>query len=191
MRQSGCGAASSDPSTRESCDSVTGAWVDAGMWMKFSIRINGTTHYLWRAVDQHGQVVDILVQTRRDRAAAERFFRLLLKDKCGASHCDYRSAPQLFGCAAAGAAQSQTPTRALAEQSGGEFTSTHTRTGTAHASIQIVQASAAIPVCSRNRQLSFPTPRHRLTAARYRAVRRQRFRLWNTAVRAKALELAF
>lgn len=43
------------------------------------IRINGTIHYLWRAVDQNGQVVDILVQTRRNRAAAERFFRHLLK----------------------------------------------------------------------------------------------------------------
>ena len=37
----------------------------------------------------------------------------------------------------------------------------------------------------------FRPRRHRLTAARYRAVRRQRFRMWNTAVRANALELAF
>ena len=39
------------------------------------LRIGGVIHYLWRAVDQNGQVVDILVQKRRDRAAAERFFR--------------------------------------------------------------------------------------------------------------------
>src|SRR5262245_31258710 len=38
------------------------------------VRINGTIHYLWRAVDQNGVVVDILVQPRRDRHAAERFF---------------------------------------------------------------------------------------------------------------------
>jgi transposase-like protein len=37
------------------------------------IRIRGTIQYLWRAVDQNGHVVDILVQKRRDRAAAERF----------------------------------------------------------------------------------------------------------------------
>ena len=42
------------------------------------IRINGRIPYLWRAVDQNGQVLDILVQTRRDRAAAERFFRHLI-----------------------------------------------------------------------------------------------------------------
>ncbi len=44
------------------------------------ITINGTTHYLWRAVDQDGTVLDILVQRRRDRAAAKKFFRRLLKD---------------------------------------------------------------------------------------------------------------
>ncbi len=36
-------------------------------------------HYLWRGVDQHGVVLDILVQARRDAKAAKRFFRRLLK----------------------------------------------------------------------------------------------------------------
>jgi putative transposase len=43
------------------------------------IKINGKTHYLWRAVDQHGAVLDILVQSRRNAQAATRFFRKLLK----------------------------------------------------------------------------------------------------------------
>jgi putative transposase len=43
------------------------------------IRINGTIHYLWRAVDQHGNVLDILVQPRRNAVAAKKFFRKLLK----------------------------------------------------------------------------------------------------------------
>ena len=43
------------------------------------IRINGTIHYLWRAVDQHGTVLDILVQPRRNALAAKKFFRKLLK----------------------------------------------------------------------------------------------------------------
>ncbi len=42
------------------------------------IRINGATHYLWRAVDQDGNVLDILVQARRDEAAATKFLRKLL-----------------------------------------------------------------------------------------------------------------
>jgi putative transposase len=43
------------------------------------IKINGERKYLWRAVDQDGMVLDILVQNRRDTAAARRFFRRLLK----------------------------------------------------------------------------------------------------------------
>src|ERR1700738_5328495 len=34
------------------------------------IRIGGKLHYLWRAVDQHGNVLDILVQSRRNARAA-------------------------------------------------------------------------------------------------------------------------
>jgi putative transposase len=43
------------------------------------LTINGERHYLWRAVDQDGHGLDILVQPRRDRKAAKRFFRKLLK----------------------------------------------------------------------------------------------------------------
>ncbi len=43
------------------------------------VTIRGERHYLWRAVDQDGQVLDILVQKRRDQRAAKRFFRKLLK----------------------------------------------------------------------------------------------------------------
>ena len=43
------------------------------------IKINGKQHYLWRAVDQNGIVLDILVQKARDKRAAKRFFRKLLK----------------------------------------------------------------------------------------------------------------
>ncbi len=43
------------------------------------IRINGEVHYLWRAVDQYGDVLDILVQSSRDKKAAKKFFRKLLK----------------------------------------------------------------------------------------------------------------
>jgi len=43
------------------------------------LKINGRVHYLWRAVDQDGDVLDILVQSRRDKKAAKKFFRKLLK----------------------------------------------------------------------------------------------------------------
>ena len=43
------------------------------------LTINGERHYLWRAVDQDGNVLDILVQRGRDKTAAKTFFRKLLK----------------------------------------------------------------------------------------------------------------
>ncbi|GAA1343798.1 hypothetical protein GCM10009647_087990 [Streptomyces sanglieri] len=43
------------------------------------ITINDEQKYLWRAVDQNGNVLDILVQNRRNKAAARRFFHRLLK----------------------------------------------------------------------------------------------------------------
>ena len=42
------------------------------------ITIGGKTHYLWQAVDQDGNVLDILVTSQRDAKAATRFFRKLL-----------------------------------------------------------------------------------------------------------------
>src|SRR5919198_4568906 len=43
------------------------------------LTICGERHYLWRAVDQEGNVLDILVQRCRDKRAAKKFFRKLLK----------------------------------------------------------------------------------------------------------------
>ena len=43
------------------------------------ITIQGQRRYLWRTVDQDGDVIDILVTKRRDRRAAKRFFRRMLK----------------------------------------------------------------------------------------------------------------
>ena len=43
------------------------------------LTINGERYYLWRAVDQAGSVLDILVQSRRNKKAAKKFFRKLLK----------------------------------------------------------------------------------------------------------------
>ena len=45
------------------------------------VNIQGRRQYLWRAVDQDGDVIDILVQSRRNRQAAARFFSTLLKSQ--------------------------------------------------------------------------------------------------------------
>ncbi|MFI6063265.1 IS6 family transposase, partial [Streptomyces sp. NPDC051286] len=46
------------------------------------IKINGKRRYLWRAVDQDGNVLDVLVQSRRDAKAAKRFMAKLMKKQC-------------------------------------------------------------------------------------------------------------
>ncbi len=43
------------------------------------VKIQGKQHYLWRAVDQDGEVVDVFLQARRDGRTATRFFKRLLK----------------------------------------------------------------------------------------------------------------
>ena len=49
-----------------------------------AIKIAGKKHWVWRAVDQEGIVLDILVQSRRDKWAAKRLLRKLLKRQCRA-----------------------------------------------------------------------------------------------------------
>jgi putative transposase len=48
------------------------------------VKIRGKQHYLWRAVDQDGEVVDVYLQKRRDGKATKRFFKRLLR-KYGAA----------------------------------------------------------------------------------------------------------
>src|SRR5215207_8734861 len=48
------------------------------------LMISGKKHWLWRAVDQDGVVLDVLVQSRRDKKAAKRLLRKLLKKQCRA-----------------------------------------------------------------------------------------------------------
>jgi putative transposase len=43
------------------------------------VNIQGARYYLWRAVDQDGDTLDILIQKRKNKKAALRFFRKLLK----------------------------------------------------------------------------------------------------------------
>ncbi len=44
------------------------------------VKIQGKQQYLWRAVDQDGEVVDVFLQSRRDGTAAKRFFKRLIRN---------------------------------------------------------------------------------------------------------------
>ena len=155
------------------------------------IRINGRIHYPWRAVDQNGQVLDILVQTRRDRAAAERFFRHLIDRTQTVPHTVITDRLRSYSAALPRvlprvrhkrghwlnnrAENSHQPTR--------ERERRMRRFKSFQQAQRFLSVHATINSCFRPR-------RHLLTAARYHAVRQQCFRMWNCAVGARALELA-
>jgi len=144
------------------------------------IRINGVQHYLWRAVDQHGNVPGILVQSRRNAKAAKKFFRKLLKglryvprviitDKLGSyqaahratlSSVEHRRSKYLNNRAE----NSHQPTRAQ-ERSMRGF---HSPGGAQ----RFLSAFSGISPHFRPR-------RHRLPATGYRATMSDRFSVWN------------
>jgi putative transposase len=152
------------------------------------LKINGVRHYLWRAVDQNGVVIDILVQHKRDRFAAIRFFRKLLRatghkprvivtDKLrsygaakrvvmpGVAHRQHRYLNNR-------AENSHQPTRERETRMRG-FKS-------ARQAQQFVEVHGIIASHFRPR-------RHLLSAAIYRRIRSKRFRIWNEVTLASAL----
>lgn len=54
-----------------------------GIWHLDEMRVvvGGVVHWLWRAVNEHGDVLDVLLQEHRDTGAAKRFFRRLIDDQ--------------------------------------------------------------------------------------------------------------
>jgi putative transposase len=179
-RPSGSGVRSSGRPTRTGCAADGHAPGDKWHLDEVFIKINGKTRYLWRAVDQDGVVLDILVQSRRNAKAATRFFRKLLKglryvprvvvtDKLrsyGAAHrvvmpsVEHRSSKYLNNRAE----NSHQPTRAR-ERAMKKFTSP----GSAQ---RFLSAFSGISPHFRPR-------RHRLTAAQYRHEMNTRFTTWN------------
>ena len=78
-KRSGCGASRSVQYTLARLKRRQGRLGDIWHLDEVFVTIQGQRRYLWRAVDQDGDVIDILVQSRRDCRAATRFFRKLLK----------------------------------------------------------------------------------------------------------------
>jgi len=95
---------------------------------KVFVKIQGRQQYLWRAVDEDGNVIDLLVQSRRNRRTVESFFRTLLKDT--ATH------------RAVGRAQHP----AVREQSCGGLAPTDPSTGAPDAPLQFSRPSATLCV---------------------------------------------
>ncbi|MDP9351116.1 MAG: IS6 family transposase, partial [Chloroflexota bacterium] len=144
------------------------------------LKINGKTHYLWRAVDQEGNVLDILVQRRRNKAAAKKFLRKLLKG------CEY--VPRILitdRLASYGAAKREVLRGVEHRQSrylNNRAENSHQPTRKRERVMQRFKSaghaqrflSAFGPILEH-----FCPRRHRMKAGEYRAQRQHRFQVWD------------
>jgi len=113
------------------------------------ITIRGKKHLLWRAVDQQGFVLDVLVQNRRDRTAAQRLMRKLLKKSAKAPRVMITDKLKSYGAARKdmGLWDRTSPAQG-AKQSGGKFPSADKTTGADYEAVQIAATGPEIPVHS-------------------------------------------
>ena len=125
--------------------------------------IAGRQFRLWRAVDDEGEVLDLLVQRRRDKAAAVKLMRKLLKKQGFAP--DVRWLPDKLR--SYGVAKSKLDCRlgmskVEEEQSSREFTSTDTTMRAEDATLQIARISPTFLVrsCRRPKRFQHSTPSH-------------------------------
>ncbi len=155
-------------------------------------RVGGRRVYLWRAVDEHGQVLDVLVQEHRDTAAAERFFRRLLRHAGGAPDQIVTDSLASYGAARGRmpelAAVEHLRVRAAArlnnrvEQS---HQPTRLREYVMRRFKSIGSAQRFLAAFSRFCN-HFRPRRHLLTAAEYRTVRHVRYTAWHELASATA-----
>ena len=154
---------------------------------EMATRVGGRLHWLWRAVDEHGQTLDVLLQAHRTTAAAARFFRRLLGNTGGAPD---RITTDRLGCYAAALAQVP-ETQSVEHVQVRAARRCNDRVEQAHQPTRIrervmrrfksaVSAQRFLDAFSRVGNLSRPG-RHRLTAAGYRATMRERLATWREA----------
>jgi len=121
------------------------------------VTIQAHQQYLLRAVDEDGDVIDILVQSRRDRRAAARFFRKLLKGpRPGASPADHGQVAQLFSGPPHGDAGRDPQHPTVRKQSSGGLASTDPSARAPDAPLQVSRPSATLRVRARRRAESLP-----------------------------------
>lgn len=147
------------------------------------LKINGQTSYLWRAVDQDGNVLDILVQSRRNKAAAKKFFRKLLKG------CQY--VPRVLitdKLASYEAAHTEVmPSvehrqhKRLNNRAENSHQPTRQRERTMRRFKSAGHAQRFLSACGPIREHFCPR-RHRVRAEEYRRERAHRFQVWNEVI---------
>ncbi len=152
------------------------------------IQINGRQHYLWRAVDQDGHVLAILVQARRDKVAASKFLRKLLKRLTYVPRVAITDKLASYGAAKRAALPRVAHRQHKRLNNRAEHAHQPTRErerrmrrfkSPGHAQRFL---AAYGPIAGH-----FRPRRHRLTAVTYRATRDQRFATWRAATGTPAM----
>src|SRR3954451_15788498 len=157
------------------------------------VMLRGEPYLLWRAVDEHGAELDVLVQKRRDKAAAKRFFRRVLRsnpvprkivtDQLRSYPAAKADIPELaqvkhvFVKAAARvnnrAENSHQPTRRRERQMCG---------------FRDARRTQAFLSCFGPIRQHFALPRHQMNAAHHRAILKERLGTWHDWTVSAAIE---
>lgn len=143
------------------------------------VTIRGERHYLWRAVDQDGDVIDILVQRRRDARAARRFFRKLLKGQGSEPRCLITDKLGSYEAAHRGVMPSVEHVTARYANNRAEVSHqpTRQRERQMRKFKSAAQAQRFLCILGVVRNL-FSLGRHRLRSANYRLLRGRAFAAW-------------
>jgi putative transposase len=152
------------------------------------IKVNGVQRYLWRAVDQDGNVLDILVQNRRDKAAARRFFRKLMKGTASVPRVVVTDKLRSYGAAHREVMPSVEHRRSRYLNNRAENSHQPTRQRErAMKGLRSVGSAQRFLACFSRISAHFRPRRHRMTAPVYRSVMTDRFTTWNQITGTTAL----
>jgi len=112
------------------------------------LKINGRSHFLWRAVDQDGDVLDILVQSKRNKKAAKKFIRKLLKGLRYVPRVIITDKLKSYSAAKAESnAERRTHSAEVSKQPRGEFASTDKIERESDEAVQVSGPCPTIPLC--------------------------------------------
>jgi DDE domain len=109
---------------------------------------NGKLRYLWRAVDHEGEVLEAVVTSKRNKAAALKLLKRIMK-KYGRPRSRHRPASCVFRGDGRGRQRRSAPGRWPPQQSGGEFASAVSNTRTGDAAVSKSEDAAEVQLSSR------------------------------------------
>ena len=144
------------------------------------LTINGRRQYLWRAFDQDGNVLDILVQCRRDAKAAKRFFRKLLKRQCASPRVLVTDKLRSYGVAHRPVMPSVEHRQSRYLNNRAENSHSRPATRTRHETLPHTQRSPTVPGGVQRELASLPAPPPWPHRDDYRTEISHRFAVWNT-----------